>query len=450
MINRETRKRPHRLRKVDDKYELKINGKTYEFDKKPRGEKSRKYLESLVLDSVEKLIKRSVRNGNKIKKYVKKNDKKKQAVSTPATTFGYSTFSVPSQYAVERPYSLFYPGGYLDLPKLPTIEQKQPKLLENKESPKPQLAIQLQTPPRPPRPVGRIEQILPTLHSIREEIENEKGPEKGKPGIPLPVYAIPIYSVPNEGEIRGKKSVQVFDKRTEMNKLKVINQLFTANSNIGQNTLIDNKTNGFEELKARYLRVNPENEEEKKLSGFILTTNNLVGSGLKHTPNGAGISDEDCNNLMSKWTWFQGTIMRDELKEVLKKAIEMQWDKWGIIINTQSSAEGNGEHWTALYVDLLIDRSVEFYDPFGNPPNQEIEQDLKEYIDKLDLPYLLKFKVNSNKTQHDKSDTCGYHACLFLEDRFIGRSFCEATGYKKEKAGITKREKRIDKKFGLI
>jgi len=139
--------------------------------------------------------------------------------------------------------------------------------------------------------------------------------------------------------------------------------------------------------------------------------------------------DTELNEMMKNYSCFAGTIMRDELKEVLQKALDEGWDRFCLVINTEPSSK-DGEHWTALYIDLYITKEIAFFDPFGEEPAKSIQDDLKWYVDQLKLPHLLKYKVNSNVLQHDRSQRCGYHCVKFLENMINGKGFANSTGFK--------------------
>lgn len=166
------------------------------------------------------------------------------------------------------------------------------------------------------------------------------------------------------------------------------------------------------------------------------------GSGKKER---WGLYDSEINKKMGHWNHFIGTIMRDELPEVLEEAAKNRYEKFGLILNTQAAHEGNGKHWVALYVDLLNDKEICYFDSFGDPPHNEVEEAIKNYVDRLKLPYMLRFKVNSNQLQDNDSSTCGAHAMNFLEDMFTGESFGNATGYEQKKNLIQESEKRAAK-----
>lgn len=119
---------------------------------------------------------------------------------------------------------------------------------------------------------------------------------------------------------------------------------------------------------------------------------------------------------------FAGTYSSDEINEVKKRI------PTGFIINTAPSTADEGEHWQAVYIGP---DSVEFYDSYGDDPSPEVKKALKKLIHSWNLPVMLKFKVNKVAAQKDKTDTCGYFAMRFLDERFNGIPFEQATRFKR-------------------
>lgn len=70
------------------------------------------------------------------------------------------------------------------------------------------------------------------------------------------------------------------------------------------------------------------------------------------------------------------------------------------IINLQSSTQGNGTHWTALYHDDKINL---YFDSYGFVPPREIEILLKNY------------KYNKNDIQSIDSSSCGFYVIAFIK-----------------------------------
>ena len=74
------------------------------------------------------------------------------------------------------------------------------------------------------------------------------------------------------------------------------------------------------------------------------------------------------------------------------------------IINNQSSTEGNGTHWCALFLSKNISF---FFDSFGCSPSVEIVKFVKRFESKH-LYY------NNFIIQDLKSDNCGYYSIAFI------------------------------------
>ena len=83
--------------------------------------------------------------------------------------------------------------------------------------------------------------------------------------------------------------------------------------------------------------------------------------------------------------------MKNELPSKLKRGF--------YVINLQSSTDGNGTHWTALYYDS---KHSYYFDPFGFLAPTEVEQKLNEYT------------FNNKQIQNLKSTACGYYCIAFI------------------------------------
>lgn len=138
-----------------------------------------------------------------------------------------------------------------------------------------------------------------------------------------------------------------------------------------------------------------------------------------------GTADFELEQMMDKDPNFLGVISADEIPKLpLKK-------KLSFIINTDPRSKP-GEHWTCCRIDATFDKSICFYDPFGEDPPSLFMKDIKSYVDEMKLPYMLKMKINQVKNQDVNTDTCGFHCVRFLEAMNRGESFAKATGYQKQ------------------
>jgi hypothetical protein len=123
-------------------------------------------------------------------------------------------------------------------------------------------------------------------------------------------------------------------------------------------------------------------------------------------------------------------IASDQIDKIVDM-VDSDTDEFGFVINTDNS-NGSGKHWTAVFIDNDDDRpSIEFFDSLGDAPSSKLIEDMRKVVDKLQNDKYFLFKENMVRHQPDTTDTCGYHAMKFLENRFNGMSFPEASGFKK-------------------
>lgn len=130
---------------------------------------------------------------------------------------------------------------------------------------------------------------------------------------------------------------------------------------------------------------------------------------------------------------YLGNIMIDEVSD-LKKASNLDFDQIGWVQNLDRS-NGPGTHWIGVFIDLKNDKAIEWYDPLvSNPPEKWLE-DVASFLDYLGVEYYPKLKINRVKHQRADTNTCGLFAIKFLQDRFNGKSWKEATDYENTREG---------------
>jgi len=134
-------------------------------------------------------------------------------------------------------------------------------------------------------------------------------------------------------------------------------------------------------------------------------------------------------------------IASDEIDKIVKM-INPSTKEFGFIVNTDSSS-GPGKHWRAVFIDNDEERpSIEYFDPLGDAPETQLIDDMKKIVDKLGNEKYFLFKENMVKRQADDTDTCGHFSLKFLEDRFNGVPWVDATGFRKciNQSGVGEKE----------
>src|ERR1700678_2160238 len=108
----------------------------------------------------------------------------------------------------------------------------------------------------------------------------------------------------------------------------------------------------------------------------------------------------------------------------------------------------SGSHWVSVFIDPTKDKSLEYYDSFGDQPSK----DIKYVINKMHPDTYLKFKVNHIVQQSAKSNNCGIFAAKFLMDRFENYPFKDCTKFNDVKYGeeTANKLKKQWHKFGYI
>lgn len=154
-----------------------------------------------------------------------------------------------------------------------------------------------------------------------------------------------------------------------------------------------------------------------------------------------GISNEKIDKIMKNSPLYLGTIGHDQiLSQILPKVKEKS--KGGFIINTDPINK-KGVHWQSVYFDATNngEYEIDFFDSYGDDPDERVMKDLKQLSEKLNCKLLLKFKSNRIALQNERSSNCGWFCIKFLNDRFRGKPFADASGF----SDVVRGEKEIRK-----
>jgi hypothetical protein len=138
--------------------------------------------------------------------------------------------------------------------------------------------------------------------------------------------------------------------------------------------------------------------------------------------------------------------MKDELPALLDRMLAQDMDKFGLILNKSPSTK-DGTHWTAIWVDLDENKQICYYDPFGEAPQKSVTKDLKDFVKKRGLPYMVKFKINKVVHQAGNSNRCGYHCAKYLIHMFKTGDFESATDFDTNIRQSEKEVSNLEKKY---
>ena len=132
-------------------------------------------------------------------------------------------------------------------------------------------------------------------------------------------------------------------------------------------------------------------------------------------------------------------IAADEINQ-LPKYVARGDKRFGFIINTNpSTSDGSGKdgmrpgHWRSVYINNEDDfPTVEYFDPLceGKMPPDLVKMSRKIAF-RMNPEVLFKYKQSMIRRQSKLTSNCGWHALQFLDDRFQGKPFSQASGYDK-------------------
>jgi|GEM_PF-4772123 len=157
-------------------------------------------------------------------------------------------------------------------------------------------------------------------------------------------------------------------------------------------------------------------------------------SGEGKNGDGQGLSTDQIEDMMKGYKGFLGCIPRDAIPSFYHKIKPHSRISW--IMNTDGSKR-SGQHWVACYLDCRKNGaySIEYYDPLGKIDRPwvrgEFIQMIRPMLSMLNPLEYVSFKQNLIPDQSIKSSDCGYFAVKFLQDRYAGLTFKEATGFDK-------------------
>ena len=200
-------------------------------------------------------------------------------------------------------------------------------------------------------------------------------------------------------------------------------------------------------------RLTPESYNELIAQGILPTIPasidpSEVQNPLKHGYGKVGggnvlpaLWDDQIDEFFDNSPRYGGVISSDQI-DSLPNRLPM-----GFIMNLDASDEP-GSHWVAVY---MTGDSVEYFDPLAEPPSADFVSRITKKIKNMEIPVMLKLKVNKIAQQHGGSHRCGYHSIRFLDDRMNDIEFPLASRFSDKKINNSKEGEEIIKdEFQLI
>lgn len=160
-----------------------------------------------------------------------------------------------------------------------------------------------------------------------------------------------------------------------------------------------------------------------------------IGQTLDGEGNGEGddgLYDQQINEILKKRIKnFVPVVASDKVENLLEHV--QKGDKFfAAVINTEPSSS-SGRHWRSIIVDNRDDfPSAEYFDPLAETergPEKSLISVMRKISKRMNPEKYFKFKYNMLRRQNYNKSNCGYHVMKFIEDRFNGIPFSEASGY---------------------
>lgn len=187
------------------------------------------------------------------------------------------------------------------------------------------------------------------------------------------------------------------------------------------------------------LKNNPQIEEQKQEQ----EQEEELGNGFKN--DNFGLWNYQIDKIMEPFKLFIKTITLKELDDMIKYIYDNNILIGSFILNV-------GNHWVSIYFDFKKEFVLEYYDPFGDPPDVKIIKEFKKLILNYNIEVFVKFKINNIQQQDIKSSNCGWFSMYFLIMRFNNYSFKYITKFKdikKDEQNIENLKDKYDK-FGFL
>jgi hypothetical protein len=249
----------------------------------------------------------------------------------------------------------------------------------------------------------------------------------------------PASNLPKPRKPKGKTGPE--PKIRESSLVKILTNWYEKNTEFPSLGEVNNK------IKSQYMDVSQEeyNDALEKAGKII---DEYIASGEKKGfferffkgkgGDGDGLYNDEIEKIAKKRIKnYVPVIASDEINE-LPRYVARGDKRFGFVINTASSdSDGSGRngnslgHWMSVYINNEDDyKTIELFDPLAeNKMSPALVSICRKIAMKMNPSMMFKYKQNMLRRQSKMTSNCGHHAIKFLDDRFNGVPWSEATGY---------------------
>lgn len=181
----------------------------------------------------------------------------------------------------------------------------------------------------------------------------------------------------------------------------------------------------YEQAKAEYLSTLSPEEQARQAMGFGEDGND----GL--------YNDELAQLIRKRVGHIVPVIPSDKVNQLLGYVVKGD-KKFAAVINTNpSQSDGSGSdgyrpgHWRAIFIDNRDDfPSCEYFDPLAEgPPEKPLLTVMKKLCKIMNPEKMCLYKQSNIRRQAKEKSSCGWHSAQFIDDRWNGDSWADASGY---------------------
>jgi hypothetical protein len=161
-----------------------------------------------------------------------------------------------------------------------------------------------------------------------------------------------------------------------------------------------------------------------------------MGFGEYNSDNGL-FNDEIAKIIRKRVGKVIPVVPSDKVNDLLSYVVKGD-KKFAAVINTNpSQSDGSGNdghrpgHWRGIFIDCQDDfPSCEYFDPLAEgKPEKALVDVMKRICKKMNPEKMCLFKQNNIRRQAKEKSTCGWHVLQFIDDRWRGIPWAEASGY---------------------
>ena len=325
----------------------------------------------------------------KAMEFIKQNKVKSEPVSTPT---GKNLMSEFNKSALPTPLSNIGQRGYTPAPKsVSTV------------------------------PPSTSTEYATKLKKLREEQKQRKEKEKEK--VPPSTADIKKLPVQERRDVAIEK-VKFYDRKAKRLAQVLINEGYITSAEIPTDLP---EWNAF----GRYTGLTDGRDYAKFDNVIDAISDNfpeMRGSGEFEDD---GLYNDQIEQIMKKRiNNFVPVVAKDQVDSLL--GYVKKGDKFFSAVVNTDPISGGGRHWRCIVMDNRDDfPSAEYFDPLCETmkPEESLLNVMREIAKKMNPEKYFKYKFSEIRRQSFNKSNCGYHVCKYIEDRYNGIKFSEASGY---------------------